>query len=178
VLQLLALPPGPESDLTELTVRSIDSLLAGLGLDPAARLAFCARQTSSIEDEAARRRAGEDYRKRKTRLRARLGEPPELGIAEAGAAAKLGAVAATGSGTGSDRVADILAARESVLADAAADLNRLSAAGWLSGPVGNIYPSLVHIHINRLAGSLDGPTETQLLHLLQRTHHGLRASAG
>jgi thiopeptide-type bacteriocin biosynthesis protein len=154
VLQLLALPPGPDSDLTELTVRSIDSLLAGLGLDPAARLAFYVRQTSSIEDETTRRRAGEDYRERKTRLRALLG------------------------GTRSDPVADILAARESVLADAAEELNRLDAAGLLSGPVGNLYPSLVHMHVNRLAGSLEGPTETHLLHLLQRTRHGLQASAG
>jgi class I lanthipeptide synthase len=157
VQPLLALPPASESDLTELTVRSVDSLLAGLGLDPAARLAFYLRQTSSTEDEAARRRAGEDYRARKTRLRTLLGEPA--------------------TDTGSDLVADILAARATVLADAAADLNRLAAGGRLWSPVGNLYPSLVHMHINRLAGSLDGPTETHLLHLLQRTRHGLQASA-
>ena len=67
LLGLLAAPGAP--DRLELAVVSIDAVLAALGMDAAARLAWCSAQTSPPSE------SGAAYRERKRRLRDLLSAP-------------------------------------------------------------------------------------------------------
>ncbi len=156
VQQLLSIP-GSGEDITQLAVLTVDSLLDGLGLDGDARLDFYTRRTAST-DENVRRRAGADYRIRKVALRTTLGRSGVDHVDPSG------------------RLAGVLAARHDRLRAAAADLADLEARGLLTAPLDSLYPSLIHMHLNRLSGDTAAVSEAHVLQLLQRTRRGLRAS--
>lgn len=136
-------------DATELLVAAVPSLLRGLGLDADARLALYERQTRLADDPAVAREAGADYRVRKGRLREVLVSPPEP-------------VAAA--------VRDV----EESLRPVAEGLRALEQRGELR--VDDLWPSLLHMHHNRLVGPGGPPGEPRLHHLLLRTERGLRLS--
>lgn len=148
VRRLLSLP---RQQLTEVAVASTASLLTGLGLDAAERIAFYEAQAALIEDPQVGRSAGEDYRTRKTTLRALLGPGPEPGP-----------------------LADALRAQRTSLAPLGEALRAAERSGSLAGGVADLWPSLVHMHHNRLVGPGLPPPEPHLLHLLLRTERGLR----
>lgn len=160
VRRLLATPVGSGADLTELAAVSVDALLGGLGLDEAARLAYYADQAAvASSDPSVGQVAGADYRVRKVRLRALLGPGPTAGATQLDP---------------SGDVADVLADRDADVRAVAAELDRLAGDG-LELP--RLYPSVVHMHLNRLnGGGLAQPPEPHLYHLLERTRRGLAAS--
>jgi thiopeptide-type bacteriocin biosynthesis protein len=135
-------------DLMEMAVLSVDHLLAGLGLDEAARLRWY-RDAAPPPVES-----GTAYRQRGRRLRELLGHP--------------------GADPASAAVLDILARRTAELAPIGARLNDLADAGQLNSPVTTIARSLVHLHCNRLG--VDSASERVLLGLLQRTRVSLVAA--
>ena len=147
VAAMLAEPRGA-LDLVEMAVLSVDHLLAGLGLDEAARLRWY-RDAAPPPVES-----GTAYRQRGRRLRELLGHP--------------------GADPASAALLDILARRTAELAPIGARLNDLADAGQLNSPVTTIARSLVHLHCNRLG--VDSANERVLLGLLQRTRVSLVAA--
>ena len=159
VLGLLGLPTlNIASDATEVAALTVHTLLADLGLDAEARLALY-RRAAATADQSLGRRAGEDYRQRKTRLRRLLG--PD-GATELDPSGQLGA---------------LLDGQRAELTTAGSDLVRLAAEGRLTEPPDRIWPSYVHMHHNRLIGIAPAPNEAHLMHLLRRTQEGLLLSA-
>lgn len=159
VLGLLGLPTlSTISDATDVAALTVHALLADLGLDAEARLALY-RRAAATSDESIGRRAGEDYRQRKTRLRRLLG--PE-GATELDPSGQLGA---------------LLEGQRAELTAAGSDLVRLAAEGKLTEHPDSVWPSYVHMHHNRLIGVGPAPTEAHLMHLLRRTQEGLLLSA-
>jgi lantibiotic biosynthesis protein len=51
-------------------------------------------------------------------------------------------------------------------------LNELTETGQITQPATALYDSYVHLHCNRLLNP-DGPSESQIIALLQRTRYGL-----
>ncbi len=149
VRRLLGLPGYP---LADLLVASTADLLAGLGLDRAQRVALYEAQAALVDDPQVGRVAGADYRERKTRLRALLGDEPAPGP-----------------------LADALRALRASVAPAGAALAQAERAGDLDGSVADLLPSLVHMHHNRMVGP-GQPTEPHLVQLLLRTERGLLLS--
>ncbi len=131
-------------DRLELAVLSIDDLLIGLGLDDTARLRFCESVVVS------RQATGQDYRRRKTSLRALLGDASGL----------------------TPELTAVLRARRQALEPMASRFSELEAAGELVAPLQRVRASLVHMHHNRLVG-LAAPAEQDVLGLLLRTRDGL-----
>jgi thiopeptide-type bacteriocin biosynthesis protein len=159
VLGLLGLPTlSIASDGTEVAALTVHKLLADLGLDAKARLALY-RRAAATGDESLARRAGEDYRERKMRLRRLLG--PD-GATELDPSGQLGT---------------LLDMQQAELTVAGSDLVRLAAEGRLTEPPERIWPSYVHMHHNRLIGGALAPNEAHLMHLLRRTQEGLLLSA-
>jgi thiopeptide-type bacteriocin biosynthesis protein len=139
-------------DRTTLTVLSIDDLLAGLGLTEANRLEWYRERVVS------RHETGPEYRQRKGTLRSLLGNPESLRTQ-----------------SGGEAVAHTFAARRAVLAPVARRLGEAAERGELGQPPAILYRSFVHLHCNRLLGSVgdSGSTEEQALGLLLRTREGL-----
>lgn len=136
-------------DRTTLAVLSVDGLLEALGLDAAGRLEVYR------ESVATRHETGPDYRRRQRQLRRLLG--------------------LRGGGddvSGEPALARVLHARHVALTPLAERLRALERNGELTKPLDSIYPSLVHLHCNRLLGA-ELPTEQQVLGLLLRTREGL-----
>jgi thiopeptide-type bacteriocin biosynthesis protein len=159
VLGLLSLPTlSIASNETEVAALTVHTLLADLGLDAEARLALY-RRMAATSDESLGRRAGEDYRQRKTRLRRLLGSD---GAAELDPSGQVGA---------------LLDAQRAELAAAGSDLVRLATEGRLTDHPDSIWPSYVHMHHNRLIGAALPSNEAHLMHLLRRTQEGLLLSA-
>jgi lantibiotic biosynthesis protein len=140
----------PTIDRTTLALLSVDALLAALGLDAPARLAWYRGCVG------AKHRSGDDYRERRGALRRLLGDP----------GARLGE-------PGGRALERVLAARGSAVAHAAARLGELERDGRLDAPLERLCESYVHLHCNRLLGS-QPPTEQHVLGLLLRTHEGLQ----
>lgn len=139
---------------TDVAVASSASLLAGLGLDAAQRIAFYESQLALVEDPQIGRTAGDDYRTRKTALRALLGPAPEPGP-----------------------LSDALQELRTALVPWGEALRDAEGSGSLSSPLADLWPSLVHMHHNRLVGPNLPPAEPHLLHLLLRTERGLSVSS-
>jgi thiopeptide-type bacteriocin biosynthesis protein len=159
VLGLLGLPTvSIASDGIEVAAVTVHTLLADLGLDAEARLALY-RGAAATSDESVGRRAGEDFRQRKTLLRRLLGPEGATGLDPSG---RLGA---------------LLELQRAELATAGSDLVRLAAEGRLPDPLDSMWPSYVHMHLNRLIGGAPVPNEAHLMHLLRRTQEGLLLSA-
>jgi len=139
-------------DRTTLAVLSIDDLLAGLGLTEAERLEWYRDRVVS------RHETGPDYRQRKGTLRSLLGDPRRLPTE-----------------SGGEAVAHTFAARRAALAPVAQRLGESAERGELGQPRAIRDRSFVHLHCNRLLGSLGegGATEEQALGLLLRTREGL-----
>lgn len=135
---------------TDVAVASTAGLLAGLGLDAAERIALYEAQLALVEDPQVGRAAGDDYRTRKTSLRALLGSPPQPGP-----------------------LTEALEALRNALAPLGEALRSAEASGSLDGTLADLWPSLVHMHHNRLVGPALPPPEPHLLHLLLRTERGL-----
>jgi thiopeptide-type bacteriocin biosynthesis protein len=136
-------------DRTELAILSADALLDGMGLDSAARAAWCRRYLLTRQD------TGDEYRKRKDRLRSLLGDGRRV-LEEPG---------------GTD-IASILARLRRSAGTIGAQLRELEARGELTRPPGDLYDSFVHLHLNRLLGA-DHAMERRVLGLLWRAHQGL-----
>lgn len=134
-------------DPLALAVLGVDALLEGLGLPPAARAEWCRAHGGR------RREDGADYRAWKASLRPLLadagGECPPL----AAMRTRLHAAAASFSSA----------------------LARLHADGRLTCAPAEIYPSITHLHLNRLLGA-DGGTERRVYALLGRLRAGLVAA--
>lgn len=159
VQHLLALPgPAGHPDRTELAALTVHTLLVDLGLDAEDRLAFYRRQVAGADEESGRR-AGEDYRQRKDRLRRALGP---------GGAEHLDPTGAVGL---------VLDDQRLPLRAAASRLRALAGQGGLTLPPEDLWPSYVHMHHNRLVGGGGQSSEVHLLHLLRRTQEGLLLSA-
>jgi thiopeptide-type bacteriocin biosynthesis protein len=139
-------------DRTTLAVLSIDDLLAGLGLAEAERLEWYR------DGVASRHETGPEYRQRKGTLRSLLGDPESLRTE-----------------SGGEAVARAFAARRAALAPVARRLGQSAERGELGQPRAILYGSFVHLHCNRLLGSLGdgGANEEQALGLLLRTREGL-----
>lgn len=135
---------------TDVAVASTASLLAGLGLDAEHRIALYETQLALVEDPQVGRTAGEDYRTRKTSLRALLGPGPEQGP-----------------------LSEALDGLRTSLEPLGNELRKAEASGSLEGPLEDLWPSLVHMHHNRLVGPVQAPAEPHMLHLLLRTERGL-----
>lgn len=136
-------------DRTTLAVLGIDDLLAGLGLDAAARLQWYREEVPS------RDAVSQEYRVRKTLLRSYLGNPNCL-LAQ----------------IGGEALERILATRRAALAPAARRLEALVEGGQLGQKPAALYRSFVHLHVNRLVGR-DRSVEQSALGLLLRTRQGL-----
>jgi thiopeptide-type bacteriocin biosynthesis protein len=144
-LVALDLAGGIAADREQLCVLTVDRLLEGLGLDPAARLAWC-RARGSVRHEVA-----DDWRELKEPLRALLG----------------------GQTAGGDTVAALLDAFETGVrapADRLAALRRGGAIQWPGAD--ELTAGFVHMHCNRLLG-LDRGAERRVLGLLLRTLESL-----
>lgn len=144
---LLAASGAP--DRLELAVVSIDALLVALGMDAAARLAWCCAQAPPPSE------SGAAYRERKRRLRDLLSVP--------------GAVDGWPAGTRA-----VLQARMDAVGPTAARLAQLHAHGVTSRPLDVLATSFVHLHANRLG--LSRSDERLAIGLLRRTLAGLAAS--
>jgi thiopeptide-type bacteriocin biosynthesis protein len=154
VVQLLArLDADRRSSPLATAVLSVDAILGGLGLAREERAEWCRRQVPS---PAA---SGSDYRDFKGELRPLLAD----------------------SGPRRRSADDVV--REAVCGSLRSAANTLAVAlgeaersGRLSRPAGELWPSLVHLHLNRLGGP-DRSFEHRVLGLLWRLQHGLVRTA-
>jgi thiopeptide-type bacteriocin biosynthesis protein len=154
VAELLHLELDGESPLDRLALAmvGVDDLLAGLGLEEAARLGFYQLQAGGLHD------AGAVYRQRKKELCGLLRQPLLADLDDAGA------------------VRDALARRRSDLEQAAATLRELTRRGELGRTLPELCHSYVHLHCNRLLGG-ERRLERQVFELLLRTRRALAAGA-
>jgi lantibiotic biosynthesis protein len=136
-------------DRTALAVLTIDTLLAGLGLDERLRLEWYR------PDVEAKHESGDEYRARRVELRHLLGEPGWLQASPGG-----------------QELVTVLGARDAALAGCARRLDALAASGRLERPKEELCRSYVHLHCNRLLGN-GPPFERRILGLLLRTREGL-----
>ena len=136
-------------DMTSLAVLSIDDLLAGLGFSEAERVDWYRDRVSS------RTIAGDEYRRRKQKLRGLLSDPEQIR-----------------SQPGGDALTRVLADRRNELGRIARRLDVLGASGELSQQKSVLFRSYVHLHCNRLLAG-DPSAEEQVLGLLERTRYGL-----
>ncbi|GAA2803734.1 lantibiotic dehydratase [Kitasatospora sp. CM 4170] len=141
--------PGLPYDRLTLAALSIDDLLDGLRMGPAARTELY-RQYGRPQP-----RDGAEYRRRKQELRSLLGRPR--------------LAPAAGPGSALDR---LLASRRAALAAPAEQLASLDADALLHRPLADLCRSLVHLHVNRLLG-IGEADEELVLQLLRRTREGL-----
>ena len=137
---------------------TVQDLLDSLGLDAEGRLAFYERQVGYFDDQELRRRAGADYRQRKSRLRRILGSSRIDGI--------------------DPSIEWILSSRREALAVAARQLADLAESHDLTTSVENLYASYVHMHVNRLVGVSSPLTEGHVLQLLSRAQKSLVLAPG
>jgi thiopeptide-type bacteriocin biosynthesis protein len=156
-LGLLAARTAPGTvalDPISLGVLTVDSMLAGFGLDLAARAAWCA------DRGGPRRESGADYRAFKGQLRNMLSTPGD-----------------PGSPLDADTVEAVRARLHRATRELRADLDRLTDRGHLTTTPADIMASLTHLHLNRLIAA-DRATERRVYGLLGRLCAGLAASSG
>jgi thiopeptide-type bacteriocin biosynthesis protein len=151
VADLLALDQGPlELDRLLLAARTVDELLATLGLTEADRLSWYRERVPD------RRATAAEYRRRQADLRGLLGDPDWLPARAGGAEA-----------------ARVLAHYRAGLAPAAERLRALGDRGELWHPVPQLARSFSHLHCNRLlAGGI--ADERTVYGLLVRARESLR----
>jgi len=157
VAELLAAGPfgepgraGPHRlDRVALAVLTVDDLLDGLRLDPAARLDLYRGWV------AARHESGPAWRRRKAELRPLLADPARLAERAGGAA-----------------LLEHLAARRAAARRVAGGLEALAARGELATPVATLARSYAHMHCNRLLG-LGASAERAVLGLALRARESL-----
>ena len=133
---------GVAPDRVELAVLNVDDMLAGLGLDEAARLQWYK------EAAAPSWESGAAYRERKSRLRNLLGGGGVLGSSDGA-------------------VLEVLAKRRAALRPLGMRLAHLHELGLVTLSVPALARSFVHMHCNRLG--VDPATERIVLGLLHRT---------
>lgn len=150
LLDLTREPGEVAIDRVDLTVLSVDELLAGLGLDEAARLSWYTQAAPPPRESSAA------YRERSSQLRALLGGD--------------GAVL----GPRHNVVLDLLAQRSAALNPLGVRLTQLHDSGRATLPVATLARSFVHLHCNRLG--VDPVTERIVLGLLRRTRASLVAA--
>jgi len=138
-------------DLTTLFALSIDHLLQTLAQSSSEVLRWYKTNASPGSQEV-----GAEYRKRKDTLRSVLAESTRLF-----ASYEKGPI-----------LASILQERHESLSDAAQRLHNLSDTSQLQQPLGSLFSSFVHLHLNRLGGTNALPEQT-LLSLLLRTRESL-----
>ena len=138
-----------EDPLT-LAVSTVDTILDGMGLEPAQRAAWARSQADN------RRETGAEYRRRKDALRALLGR----GVDERPT-------------VGGDPVATILGDLLNAVRQVTEQLAGLASAGELRLGTTALCQSVIHLHLNRLLGA-DRTTERRVLGLLWRTRDALR----
>jgi thiopeptide-type bacteriocin biosynthesis protein len=137
-------------DLLMLAVSTVDTILDGMGLEPAARAAWARDQAGN------RHETGAEYRRRKDDLRALLGR----GVAERRA-------------VGGDRLATVLGDLLNAVRKVTERYAALAVAGEPPLAATALCQSIVHLHLNRLLGA-DSATERRVLGLLGRTRDALR----
>jgi lantibiotic biosynthesis protein len=158
VARLLGLLQSRElqMDRVTLAVATVDSLLAGLGLSELERLQWYGSQSNAWDE------VGQEYRERKALLRSILADSGVPGGVPGGVRAQPGGAQA----------AAILARRNSELELLAHRLQALAGSDGLGQTLATLYSSLVHLHLNRLAG-MELTSERRVLGLLLRTREGL-----
>jgi lantibiotic biosynthesis protein len=159
VARLLGLLQSRElqMDRVTLAVATVDSLLAGLGLSELERLQWYGSQSNAWDE------VGQEYRERKALLRSILADPGVPGGVRAQ--------------PGGAQAAAILARRNSELELLAHRLQALAGSDGLGQTLATLYSSLVHLHLNRLAG-MELTSERRVLGLLLRTREGLDRTPG
>jgi class I lanthipeptide synthase len=135
-------------DRTMLAVLTVDTLLAGLGVEERSRLDWYSKQLSS------RRDASMEYRNRKAVLRPLLSDAERLKMEPSGEALSV-----------------ILRSFHEDLQPLGRHLSMLANRGALSRSIELLYGSLVHLHLNRLGIETTG--EREILGLLWRVRRGL-----
>jgi len=136
---------------------SIDDLLYGLGLSETDRLGWYRRQATPGGHDL-----GSEYRERKKLLRSLLGQPEQFPTTQ----------------PGGEQITSVLEDRRKALSPIVQSLRQLADQGVLSQSLDSLFASVVHLHVNRLAG-LDSQSEQGILSLLLRTREGLeKAPAG
>lgn len=146
---LAVLRKTTELDRLMLVVASIDNFLASMGLETKQRLTWYKARVTSPQI------SGQDFRERKTTLRAIFGS--------ANGFTKL---------SGSIDIIQIFAARQRSLAPIAKRLATLEDSGELNQRRDVILHSIIHMHCNRLVGA-DRSIEERALGLLLRVHQSL-----
>jgi thiopeptide-type bacteriocin biosynthesis protein len=150
ILRHLRAKSWPHDPLT-LFALSIDHLLQGLTQSSSEVLRWYKNNANPGSQEV-----GAEYRKRKDVLRLALADPARLFAGYDQSVA----------------LASILEERHKSLSDAAQRLRDLSDTGQLQQPIGNLFSSFVHLHLNRL-GSTNVVPEQTLLSLLLRARESL-----
>lgn len=153
----LRLLSHPELDLTEGFVTSTITLLHGLSIPTSRRIALYRQQLRANSDPNSRKRAGDDYRIRKDRLR------------------KLASGTAAGSTIEGVLQPAALELRKAIKPCAHAYIEA-QATGSMHGTMDDLCLSLVHMHHNRLVGPSSAPAELHGIELLLRTEQGLQAA--
>ncbi|MEU7860447.1 lantibiotic dehydratase [Nonomuraea sp. NPDC049141] len=147
VADLLNLDPGLDRTLT--AARTVDDLLAAMGLDEAGRATWYRERAPDG------RTTGTAYRKRQTDLRSALGDPAWPSAQPAG-----------------PELEQLLRDRAAGIRSVTRRLDDLDARGALWVPKAHLMSSFVHMHCNRLLPG--GPaSEQRLLGLLSRTRESL-----
>jgi len=135
-------------DRTMLTVLTVDTLLAGLGVEELSRVYWYGKQISS------RRENSIEYRNRKGVLRAVLSDKGRLKAEPGG-----------------DALYGILHGFHEELQPLGRRLSTMANGGTLSRSIEFLYGSLVHLHMNRLG--IQPTSERGILGLLWRARRGL-----
>jgi thiopeptide-type bacteriocin biosynthesis protein len=139
-------------DRTMLAVLTVDSLLAGLGVEELSRLDWYSKQIGS------RREASIDYRNRKAVLRAVLSDTVRLKAEPGG-----------------DALYRILHGFLEELQPLGRRLSMLANQGAFTRSLEFLYGSLVHLHFNRLG--IEPTSERGILGLLWRVRRGLACAS-
>ena len=135
-------------DRTTLAILSLDSFLAGLGLDSAARVEWSRSQLQS------RKEASADFQKRKQFLRNLLGSPAGLS-----------------SEAGGEQLAQVLSLFRNRLFPPAESLKAIERSKKLSRTLDSLWASFVHMHLNRLG--VGAYAERNVVALLWRVRQSL-----
>jgi lantibiotic biosynthesis protein len=139
------------ADRMLLTVASVDDLLAALGLNETARLAWLKQMIPSHKEV---RLLKDEYRSRREPLVGALRDPARLGA----------------------HVHRVLAARRPPIVEVSRQLANIEAAGALTQPLSKLHSSYVHMHCNRLW--IDQTAERRALGLLLLARTAIAHGAG
>ena len=153
VVRLLGPSEVTAGDTTDLAVRTVDGLLAGLGLDETQRLEWYGTRAARTVN------GGQEFRSRQRSLRSVLDIDRS----------------STRLSVGPASVDEILNRRHLLLDQPGTDLRSLLDREQLTEPLETILGSHVHLHHNRLLGA-NGSDEGLLMELLLRTRTSLAKS--